>query len=149
LQGRKNKAKYRALIANKSIPFMSREVFTRKPLPNVTREGYNGILTSFKKVAQVFEKYAKYTSCKIKFKKLQKHKKPLTPEERALVMKSKAVWNFHFGRDGKRQATPAVWKSVQPDGRTIYVTNTHRAFNTAPTVKGAINRYHTFIKGTA
>lgn len=78
-----------------------------------------------------------------KFETLKKNKKPLTDEERELCMTRKCVWNF----TGK--PTPAVWKSVDKNGKTTYVTNTHRAYNTAATVKGAIKRYHDFIKGTA
>jgi len=80
-----------------------------------------------------------------KFENLKKNKKPLTDEERALVMKRKAVW--HMGPKGA--PSPAVWKSVNKDGKTTYITNTHRAYNTATTLKGAIKRYHDFIKGTA
>lgn len=97
------------------------------------------------KAIHIFEKYAKYKPCGLNYKQLDKHRTPLTPEERAIVMTRKAVW--HHGPNGA--PSPAVWKSVQPDGRVIYVTNTHRAMNTASSVKGAINRYHTFIKGTA
>lgn len=80
------------------------------------------------------------------FKTLQKHKKPLDDAERSLVMDRKAVW--HHGPNG--EPSPAVWKSVCPKtGKCTYVTNTHRAFNTATTLKGAIGRYHKFIKGTA
>jgi len=79
------------------------------------------------------------------FEKLKKNKVTLTDEERAEVMKRKAVW--HMGADGK--ASPAVWKSVNDKGEVTYVTNTHRAYNTAKTLKGAIGRYHKFIKGTA
>ncbi|MDE2104840.1 MAG: hypothetical protein KGL39_46820 [Patescibacteria group bacterium] len=60
-------------------------------------------------------------------------------------MKAKAVWHFA----PSRAASPAVWKSVDENGKVTYVTNTHRAYNTAPTLKGAIGRYHKFIKGTA
>ncbi len=75
------------------------------------------------------------------FKKLQKNKKPLTDEERALVRKRKALWS---------NGNSAVWKSVDPKtGKTTYVTHTHRAYNTAPTLKGAISRFHNFIKSTA
>lgn len=75
------------------------------------------------------------------FEKLKKNKKPFTSEEREQVVKSKAVWS-----DGRN----AVWKSVDPDsGKTTFVTHTHRAYNTAPTLKGAIGRFHNFIKGTA
>ena len=80
-----------------------------------------------------------------KFETLEKNKKPLSDEERKLVMDRKAVW--HHGQNGA--PSPAVWKSVNKDGKTTYVTNTHRAYNTAPTLKGAIGKYHSFIKGTA
>ena len=79
------------------------------------------------------------------FKGLQKHKKPLTDEEREEVMNAKATW--HHGPNGEE--TPAVWKSVDHDGKDIYITHTHRAYKTAPTLKGAIREYHDFIKGTA
>lgn len=79
------------------------------------------------------------------FKKLQKNKVDLTPEERKEVMDRKAIWHF----SPNRSPTPAVWKSVDKNGKVTYVTNTHRAYNTAPTLKGAIGRYHKFIKGTA
>jgi hypothetical protein len=85
------------------------------------------------------------TEAKSDFKKLQKNKKPLSAEEHSECMKAKAVWNH--GPQG--QATPAVWKSVGRDGKVTYVTHTHRAFNKATTMKGAIKRYHDFIKGTA
>ena len=76
---------------------------------------------------------------------LKANRKPLTPEERETVMNAKAVW--HHGPNGEE--TPAVWKSSDSKGKIIYVTNTHRAYNTAPTVKGAIERFHNFIKDTA
>lgn len=77
---------------------------------------------------------------------LKKNKKPLTDEERKQCLDRKAVW--HHGPNGEE--TPAVWKSVCPkSGKCTYVTNTHRAWNKASTVKGAIKKYHDFIKGTA
>ena len=79
------------------------------------------------------------------FKSLEKYKKPLTNDERNIVMKRKAVW--HHGPNG--EATPAVWKSIDKKGKCTYITHTHRAFNTATTLKGAIRRYHDFIKGTS
>jgi len=79
------------------------------------------------------------------FKSLQKYKKPLEPDERDECMKAKAVW--HHGPNGEE--SPAVWKSTNKKGKTTYVTHTHRAFNTATTLKGAITRYHDFIKGTS
>lgn len=79
-----------------------------------------------------------------KYKDFMKNKVPLTPEERALVMKRKAVWHF----SPKNVATPAVGKAVI-NGKTWFETHTHRAINYAPTVRGAIARYHKFIRGTA
>lgn len=76
---------------------------------------------------------------------LKKNKKPLTDEEREEVMKAKAIW--HHGPNG--EATPAVWKSIDKNGKTLYITNTHRAAASSPTLKGAINKYHDFIKGTS
>lgn len=79
------------------------------------------------------------------FEALEKNKVPLTSEEEQEVMNKRAVWNH--GPNGEE--VPAVWKSVNKKGKTTYVTNTHRAFNTSPSLKGAIGRYHKFIKGTA
>lgn len=82
---------------------------------------------------------------KSEFQKLKDNEEKLTPEERAECMKKKAVWHFNGS-----SPSPAVWKSVNPKtGKTTYITNTHRAYNTAPSLKGAIGRYHSFIKGTA
>jgi hypothetical protein len=75
----------------------------------------------------------------------KKYKKPLTPVEREIVMQAGAVW--HQGPNG--EPSPAVWKSVLPPGKIMYITNTHRAYNVRPTLRGAITRYHKFIKGTA
>jgi hypothetical protein len=79
------------------------------------------------------------------FKNLKNNKVALSPEERTEVIRTKAVWQS--SSDSK--PTPAVWKSVLKNGKTKYVTNTHRAYNTASTLKGAIKKFHTFIKGTA
>ena len=79
------------------------------------------------------------------YAQLKKGKTQLTSDEYDEIMKRKAVW--HHGPNGK--ATHAVWKSVDKKGNVTYVTNTHRAYNTALTVNGAITRYHDFIKGTA
>jgi len=81
-----------------------------------------------------------------KFKALKKNEVPLTPEEHAEVMKRKATWNYST----ESGPSSAVWKSVdKKTGKTTYITHTHRAYNTASTLKGAIGRYHSFIKGTA
>jgi len=76
---------------------------------------------------------------------LKKNKIPLTDEERSEVIKGKATWNH--GKNG--QPSPAVWKSKNSKGEVVYVTNTHRAYATASTLKGAINKYHTQIKQTS
>lgn len=85
----------------------------------------------------------KIAKAKSEFQKLKDRKVPLTPEERKKCMDEKAVWNFTGG------PTPAVWKSVGEDGKATYITNTHRAWQKAPSLKGAIGKYHRFIKGTA
>ncbi len=79
------------------------------------------------------------------FAKLRLNQVPLTPEERKICMERKAVWHFNGGGP-----SPAVWKSKDPrTGEFTYVTHTHRAYNTASTLEGAINRFHDFIKSTA
>lgn len=78
---------------------------------------------------------------KSEFEKLKDNKVPLTDEERATVKAEKAEWSNNDS---------AVWKSKDPKTlKVTFVTHTHRAYNTAPTLKGAISRYHNFIKGTA
>lgn len=79
------------------------------------------------------------------FEVLQDNKIALTKEERQEVMDAKAVW--HHGPNGEE--TPAVWKSKDSKGKIVYVTNTHRAYRSSSTLKGAIREYHDFIKGTA
>lgn len=81
------------------------------------------------------------------YENLKKNKVPLTDKEREECLKAKAVWHNH--PNPKYNPIPAVWKSVNSKGKSTYVVNTHRAWNKASTLKGAINRYHTFIKGTA
>lgn len=91
------------------------------------------------------EQIYKQAKAKSEFQKLKDKKIKLTPEERKKCLDEKAVWHF----SPKNVATPAVWKSQDKDGKVTYVTNTHRAYNTAPTLKGAISRFHNFIKSTA
>lgn len=76
------------------------------------------------------------------FKTLEKNKVDLTDEERKQVIDADAVWNIND------RPTAAVWKSIV-NGKTWYVTNTHRCFQSAQTLKGAIGKYHRVVKGTA
>lgn len=91
------------------------------------------------------EKQSLISEKKNEFDKLKDNKVKLTDEERAEVMKKKAVW--HQGKNGAE--SPAVWKSKDDKGKITYVTHTHRAYDTASTVGGAIKKYHDFIKDTA
>jgi hypothetical protein len=82
---------------------------------------------------------------KNEFEKLKANKVSLTDDERAECFEKKAVWHFNNGKP-----SAAVWKSVDPETKKVtFVTNTHRAYNTASTLKGAIGRFHKFIKGTS
>jgi len=80
------------------------------------------------------------SEAKSEFQILKANKKPLTADEKKICREKKATWS-----DGRM----AVWKSVNKNGKTTYVTHTHRVYNTAPTLKGAIGRFHDFVKGTA
>lgn len=79
------------------------------------------------------------------FEILKKNKIALTPEEREQAMTAKAVW--HPGNHDKPVC--AIWKSKRANGDVVFGCNTHRAYNVAPTLKGAIHKFHSFIKGTA
>ena len=86
------------------------------------------------------------TERKSEYDNLKANKVPLTSEEREECLSREAIW--HHGPKG--EATPAVWKSKHPKtGKFTYITNTHRAWNKAPSLKGAIGKYHSFIKSTA
>lgn len=86
-------------------------------------------------------KYAKNKSPDMDI--LKKNKISLTAEERKEVMDRGAVW--HHGPNGEE--TPAVWKS-EVAGKIWYICNTHRAYQSKPTLKGAINSYD-FIETTS
>jgi hypothetical protein len=88
------------------------------------------------------------------FKRLQKNKIPLSDEERKEVFAKDAVWHYATSIDpntGKKvKKVSAVWKGKDPNtGKIVYITHTHRAYNKADTLKGAIDRFHKFIKSTA
>ena len=76
---------------------------------------------------------------------LKENRKPLSDEERAKCMKAKAVW--HHGPEGEE--TPAVWKSENSKGEVVYVSNTHRVYQTAPTIEGIIRKFHEVVKESA
>lgn len=82
---------------------------------------------------------------KSSFAILKKNKVALTPEEREKCMKAKAIW--HHGINGEESC--AVWKSKDSSGKLWYVTNTHRCYQKAPSVEGAIRKFHDVVKGTA
>ena len=96
-------------------------------------------------VGNNFSESQDFKEKKSSFQVLKENRIPLTEEERDIVMKRKAVW--HHGPHG--EATPAVWKAKDSKGNIVYVTSTHRAWNKASTLLGAIERYHKFIKTTA
>ena len=102
--------------------------------------------TSLKEFLELSEGASEYET-------LKKNKIPLTDEERKEVFKRDAVWNYASSKDpntGKLvRKVSAVWKSKDKDGKIWFITNTHRAWQKRPTLKGAINIYHSFIKGTA
>lgn len=78
-----------------------------------------------------------------RFPTLKKNRVALSADEHAEVLRRKAVWHFNQGKP-----SPAVWKSRVGEA-VWYVTNTHRAYNVAKTLDGAIQKYHSFIKTTA
>ena len=76
-------------------------------------------------------------------KQLLKNRTKLDPEERAEVMKRKAVWHFNGGGPSS-----AIWKSTDASGNTVYGCHTHRCMQVRPTLKGAIKAFD-FVKTTA
>ena len=94
------------------------------------------------------------TEAKSEFETLKKNKIPLTDEERKEVFKTDAVWHYGYSTDPntgrKVKKVSAIWKSKNPKtGKIVYGSNTHRAFQTAKSLKSAIKVFHDFIKGTS
>lgn len=91
---------------------------------------------------------------KYKMKDLEKYRTEMTKAELDEVFKRKAVW--HHGPNGEE--TSAIWKAqvfdhskndrISCTPQFVYVTNTHRAMATAPTLAGIIKKFQ-FIKSTA
>ena len=76
---------------------------------------------------------------------LKDNRLTLTDEERKQVMDAKAVW--HHGPNGEE--SPSVWKSKNSKGEILFVTNTHRAYQTAKTLEECIRLFHEVIEETA
>lgn len=79
------------------------------------------------------------------FKALKKRKFALEPEEREQAIKAGAVW--HPANHDKPVC--AIWKSKKASGEVVYGCNTHRVYQTASTLKGAIGKFHNVVKDTA
>lgn len=75
---------------------------------------------------------------------LKSNKRPLTSEERQQVMGAKAVWRM--GRAGG--PSPAVWKAVV-NGKTWFVSNTHRCYSADRTLKAAIQNFFKVVEPSA
>jgi hypothetical protein len=72
---------------------------------------------------------------------LKKHRQKLSDHERQQVVDGGAVW--HHGPGGK--PSPAVWKS-SVNGKTWYVSNTHRCYDCSPSLRGAIRAFHSKVE---
>lgn len=81
----------------------------------------------------------------LNFKKLKERKVPLTPEEREKAMKAGAVW--HPSNHSKPVC--AIWKSKKANGDVVYGCNTHRVFQVADTLDGAIKKFHDVVEPSA
>ncbi len=82
---------------------------------------------------------------KSEFERLKNNKVRLSEAERKIVKEMDAQWH-PIGQ----KTISTVWKSKNPQsGKITYVTNTHRCYQTAPTLKGAIGKFHRVVKGTA
>lgn len=122
------------------------ECFTSEPIP---KEEIEKAVEYIEDNNSLFE-----SKGKSELQILKDNKVPLTDEERKEVFKKDAVWHYSSSIDPntgeKVQKVSAVWKSKHPKtGDITYITNTHRAYNTAKSLDAIINKYHNFIKETA
>jgi len=85
------------------------------------------------------------TEGRVNFESLIANKIPLEPEERERAMKAGAVW--HPANHDK--PTCAIWKSKKANGKIVYGCHTHRVFQVADTLAGAIKKFHKVVKDTA
>ena len=76
---------------------------------------------------------------KSKYDKARDNQVKLTPEERKQAMDAGCKWS---------NGDCAIWKHKDSKGKVWYNANTHRAWNSKPTLKGIINAWD-FIKSTA
>lgn len=86
------------------------------------------------------------TERKSSYEILKANRKPLSDEEKEIVMKSGAVWHNH--PNAKIKEVSAIWKSSDSKGNIKYCCNTHRAIAIKNTLKDAIKAFD-FIKTTA
>lgn len=75
---------------------------------------------------------AKNPKCSV----LKEHKVPLDEGEKEEAIKAGCTW--HHGPNG--ESTCAIWKADY-NGKIYYVANTHRMYQTAPTMKGIIAKW--------
>jgi len=94
-------------------------------------------------VMRATELYEMRTIDKSEIEILRDNKVNLTDAEHRLVMNSGAVWIHGINA----APIPAVWKSVDSAGKTTYVCDTLRAYDTASTLDAAIKSFD-FIKTT-
>lgn len=87
--------------------------------------------------------FIQFIEQKSEFNVLKSNKIPLTDQEREIVFKKKAIWHFND------KPTSAVWKSKKSNGEIVYGCNTHRCYQIAKTLNGAISKFHKVVKGTS
>ncbi len=97
------------------------------------------------KLRDIAEHHPEYIPEGTDFKALKKNKIKLTDDERDQAMKAGAVWH----PSNHPKSVCAIWKSKTAGGKTVFGCNTHRVYQTAPTLKGAIKKFHDVVKDSA